>query len=189
MDHVPTTTVPYDAVQTGLDRGVRAIKDGLYDPANPCVELFDWTERRSGVQRVKLFAGLVLIAAMYLASSGAGTALLANVIGFAYPVCIMCMTMGRLQLADRHQQHQQHQHQHQQHYHDLSVQWFVYWMVFATVLVARQLFGRLVGLVPCHSLVQVAFLVWCITPVDINGAAIINSMVVDQYFTGHFTGR
>lgn len=160
---------------------LRTIKDALYDPNNPCVELFGWLEGRTGIQRIKLFFALAAATTVYLANAGVGTTLVANLIGFFYPVCVSCILSGKLHSSEafNHQLVQRRRH-------ELSVQWSVYWLVFAAVLIAQQLFGDLLRVVPFRSLGQVVFLVWCISPFKNNGATLVHAALVRPMFHGHF---
>ncbi|XP_025416881.1 receptor expression-enhancing protein 5-like [Sipha flava] len=173
---------------------VRVVHDALHDDSSPVTALFEWAENRSGVQRMKLFVGLMIVIAVYLTRPDRGTVMLGNVIGFVYPAY---MTIAMLlqppesraprpaSVAGYQQQQKLQQQQHQQR-HQRTARWFVYWMVFAAALIVHQMIGGLLALVPFYGLIRVAFFVWCFAPVPTNGADFVYALVVRRHLADHF---
>lgn len=174
---------------------VRAIHDTLHDGDNPCGEFFGWAEGQSGVPRAKLFLGLVVVTAVYLARPDPGTVLLGNLIGFLYPAYMTIAVLLQPAEAGRpprptsvaaHRRQQQQLQEQQREQKRRAARWYVYWMVFAASLMAHHTLGRLLDLVPFYGLIRVAVFVWCSAPVSTNGADFVLAMVVRRYFAHRF---
>jgi len=66
-----------------------------------------------------------------------------------------------------------------------DLQWLRYWVVLATVHMIELVVDPLVDFFPGYLLAKCAFLVWCMAPVQNNGANLIFSQVLFPLFKKH----
>ncbi|CAH1737561.1 unnamed protein product [Aphis gossypii] len=150
-----------------IDAALRAI-------SRPWNGLFSWAEDRTGISRLKLFFGVVCATCMFLIPGSLYSALVSDLLGFAYPayatVALMMRTVEKLPAAD----------------HRSSVspdnRWFTYWVLFAVALTVQQMCGGFLRYVPLIFLIKTAFFMWCAAPMEANGAAYVYAVVVRRYF-------
>jgi hypothetical protein len=163
---------------------MRAVQNGLLDKGNPTTKVFEWAEKRCGVRRTKIFVWLVMAVVMYLSTSGPGTVLLGNLVGFLYPACMTVIALVRSSGGGPEPEPSysaEQQLQRDRLRHRRAVRLFVYWLVFAAALVAHQLFGGLLRLVPLYELIRATVFVWCYAPASINGSDFVYKLVVRRY--------
>lgn len=165
--------------QTSNVHALDKINNALRDPTKPWYPLFHWAEERTGLNRLKLFLGVVCALAMYLAS-GHGPMLLGDLIGFAYPAyattALMikhdpwppAKTAGRGGLRD--------------YGVNDTTKWLTYWLMFASALIVEQPFIALLRLVPFYCLTKTVFFVFCSLSVETNGCALVYAVIVRRYF-------
>jgi len=128
-------------------------------------DTFKALEDNLGVQRLYIAYGMIGLVATWLAF-GFGAQLLANMIGFAYPAYCSIKALETKSKSD-------------------DTQWLTYWVVFAAFSVIEYFADFIAGWVPFYWLSKVAFLVWCMAPLDSNGAAIIYHKVILPLFNKH----
>merc|ERR1711934_1018120 len=68
---------------------------------------------------------------------------------------------------------------------DDDLQWLRYWVVLATVHMIELVVDPLVDFFPGYLLAKCAFLIWCMAPVQNNGANLIFSQVILPLFKKH----
>nr|ALS04697.1 receptor expression-enhancing protein 5-like protein [Pseudodiaptomus poplesia] len=148
----------------GLSIG--AMQDKLIKILNqpgPVGDAFTVAEKKTGVQKVYIAYGALVVIALWLAF-GYGAQLLANLIGFAYPAyCSMKALETKTTVAD-------------------DRKWLTYWVVFAVFSIAEFFADILVGWVPFYWLSKCVFLMWCMAPISANGSEIIYTRIIRPYF-------
>merc|ERR1712014_381317 len=66
-----------------------------------------------------------------------------------------------------------------------DLQWLRYWVVLATVHMIELVVDPLVDFFPGYLLAKCAFLVWCMAPVQNNGANLIFTQIIFPLFKKH----
>merc|ERR1712032_125203 len=66
-----------------------------------------------------------------------------------------------------------------------DTQWLTYWVVFAFFSVVGYFADFIAGWVPFYWLSKCLFLVWCMAPIEANGANVIYSKVILPFFMEH----
>jgi len=128
-------------------------------------DTFKLLEDNTGVQRLYLGYGIVGLVVFWLAF-GFGGQLLTNMIGFVYPAYCSIQALESQRKQD-------------------DVQWLTYWVVFAAFSVLEYFADILAGWIPFYWLGKCLFLVWCMAPLESNGASIIYSKVLLPLFQKH----
>jgi len=128
-------------------------------------DTFKMLEENTGVQKLYIAYGLGGVIVLWLAF-GFGAQLLANTVGFLYPAYCSIKALESSIKAD-------------------DTQWLTYWVVFAFFSVVEYFADFIAGWVPFYWLSKCLFLVWCMAPMESNGAAIIYSKVILPLFNKH----
>ena len=126
---------------------------------------FKVLEENTGVQRIYIAYTIAGLMATWMAI-GFGAQLLANTIGFAYPAYCSFRAIESTVKSD-------------------DTQWLTYWVVFSAFSVLEYFADFIAGWVPFYWLSKCLFMVWCMAPMDNNGAAIIYSKVISPLFKKH----
>ncbi|XP_015374885.1 PREDICTED: receptor expression-enhancing protein 5-like [Diuraphis noxia] len=149
----------------------------LHDTTKPWNILFTYAERRTGINRLKLFFGVVCVTCMLLIPGSIFAMLLSDLLGFAFPAyaTIVLMMESVRQLPSRAANDR------------TSVspanRLFTYWLMFAATLTVQQMCAGLLRFVPFYCLIKTAFFVWCAAPIKANGSAYVYALVVRRYFS------
>jgi len=121
-------------------------------------DTFKVLEENTGIQRLYIAYGIGGLVAIWLAF-GFGAQLLANTIGFAYPAYCSIRALESSVKSD-------------------DTQWLTYWVVFAAFSVVEYFADFIAGWVPFYWLSKCLFMVWCMAPMESNGAAVIYSKYI-----------
>merc|ERR1712038_554033 len=125
-------------------------------------DTFKMLEDNTGVQRLYIAYGLGGIIVLWLAF-GFGAQLLANIVGFVYPAYCSIKALESTVKND-------------------DTQWLTYWVVFAAFSVVEYFADFIAGWVPFYWLSKCLFLVWCMAPIEANGANVIyNKLILPAY--------
>lgn len=154
----------------------RVVNNAHHDTAQPWHVLFGWAEARSGVAWLKLFWSLIFVIVVCL-STGVGTAILSNIIGFTYPAYITLGITLRvpepdaavIKTTDNTAL-------------SVSNRWLVYWLIFSIDLIFEQLIGQILRLSSGYYIWKTVFFVWCLAPFDNNGTAFIHAKLMGSNF-------
>ena len=56
--------------------------------------------------------------------------------------------------------------------------WLSYWLIYSTITLTEQFLFLLTWLVPLYSVTRTVFLLWCLAPVQHNGADILYKLLI-----------
>jgi len=128
-------------------------------------DFFKIAEDKTKIQRVYIAYAVVGVLVLWL-MFGYGGQLLCNTLGFAYPAYCSIRALESYSKKD-------------------DTQWLTYWVVFALFSVLEYFSDILVGWVPFYWLSKMMFMVWCMAPIEANGATVIYNRVVLPLFNKH----
>jgi len=128
-------------------------------------DTFKTLEEHTGVQKLYIAYMLGGVVMLWMAF-GFGAQLLVNAIGFAYPAYCSIKALETTTKDD-------------------DTQWLTYWVVLAFFNHVDYFADFIIGWVPFYWLCKCIFLVWCMAPMENNGAVIIYSKVILPLFNKH----
>merc|ERR1712055_323163 len=145
-----------------MSAGVAGLQEKLNKSLNQkgmIGDTFKMLEDNTGVQRLYIAYGLGGIIVLWLAF-GFGAQLLANTVGFLYPAYCSIKALESSVKND-------------------DTQWLTYWVVFGLFSVIEYFIA---DWVPFYWLFKCLFLIWCMVPMEANGANVIYSKVILPFF-------
>jgi len=121
---------------------------------------FDCAEKKTGVNRTYIFAGVLTVITLFLLFGGQSCAgFLSHLITFLYPALASLKALETRQKDD-------------------DTKWLTYWVVFG-FLGTFEFFGEiLLSYLPFYYLVKTAFQLWLCLPGDSNGSLIVYNRVL-----------
>ncbi|XP_045473547.1 receptor expression-enhancing protein 5 isoform X2 [Harmonia axyridis] len=144
---------------------ILAIKDqvneSLHDTSKPWTKCFEEAEKKSGVDRLYIFVGVIGIIGAWLVF-GFAAQLVCNFVGFIYPAYA---SMKALESKNK----------------DDDTKWLTYWVVFACFSVIEFFADFIVGWFPLYWLVKCLFLFWMMMPIESNGSSVIYNNILQPY--------
>lgn len=171
-----------------MNASLQNVDAALHDTTRPWHVLFGWAEARSGVHRLKLLMISAAAVCGYMVT-GYGTAILSNVIGFAYPAYVTIgMTLQNPHHAAAAEEQAVIGTQSTAAVVPVSSRWLTYWLIFSSILLVEQVCGQVLRMLPFYFLVKSVFLVWCFLPIESNGSAYVYATVIRRYFRSRFAG-
>ncbi|KAK9875302.1 hypothetical protein WA026_007699 [Henosepilachna vigintioctopunctata] len=129
------------------------VNASLHDTTKPWTKCFEEVEKKSGIDRLYIFVGLLGIVATWLVF-GFAAELVCNFVGFIYPAYA---SMKALETKAK----------------DDDTKWLTYWVVFACFSVVEFFSDIIVGWFPLYWLIKSLFLFWLMLPIENNGAIIL----------------
>ncbi|KAK4473354.1 hypothetical protein MN116_002760 [Schistosoma mekongi] len=142
----------------------KALEDSLRQK-NWFTDLLEKAEKKSGIDRLYIVAGSILVIFLYLIF-GYGTSFLANLIGFIYPAYRSIKALETVDKGD-------------------DTKWLTYWVVFATLSVIESLTDIFFYWIPLYSLLKCFFFLFMMIPTSPNGAVLIYEKVIRPHFLAH----
>ena len=58
--------------------------------------------------------------------------------------------------------------------------WLSYWLIYSAITLTEQFLFLLVWLLPLYSLTRTVFLLWCLAPIQHNGADLLYKLLIRQ---------
>ncbi|XP_045473541.1 receptor expression-enhancing protein 5 isoform X1 [Harmonia axyridis] len=148
---------------------ILAIKDqvneSLHDTSKPWTKCFEEAEKKSGVDRLYIFVGVIGIIGAWLVF-GFAAQLVCNFVGFIYPAYA---SMKALESKNK----------------DDDTKWLTYWVVFACFSVIEFFADFIVGWFPLYWLVKCSVFIWLMVPGSLNGSIILYNKFIRSYFLKH----
>ncbi|XP_026675177.1 receptor expression-enhancing protein 5-like isoform X2 [Ceratina calcarata] len=145
---------------------ISAIKQSLENVLND--ETKAWTkylakvEKKSGVDRLYIFLGIIAGSALYLVF-GAGQQLVSNVFGFLYPA--YC-SMKALESPTK----------------DDDTKWLTYWVVFASMTIIEFFSDCILCWFPVYWLFKCLLYIWLMAPIERNGSVTLYHSIIRPNF-------
>lgn len=137
----------------------------LHDKTKPWAKLLDEAEKKSGVDRLYIFVGVLGVIALWLVF-GYAAQLVSNFVGFVYPAYASIKAVESKEKDD-------------------DTKWLTYWVVFALFSIVEFFSDLIVGWFPLYWLVKSIFFVWLMIPGNLNGSKILYYSIVRPYFFKH----
>ncbi|XP_044745547.1 receptor expression-enhancing protein 5 isoform X1 [Coccinella septempunctata] len=148
---------------------ILAIKEqvnaSLHDTNKPWTKCFEEAEKKSGVDRLYIFVGLIGIVGAWLVF-GFAAQLVCNFVGFIYPAYA---SMKALESKNK----------------DDDTKWLTYWVVFACFSVVEFFSDFIVGWFPLYWLIKCSLFIWLMAPGSFNGSNFIYSKFIRSHFLKH----
>lgn len=145
-----------------IDEVRTSIENGLKDESKPWTQLFSLAEVKTGVPRIYIFLGGVAIVVLYLAF-GYAAQILCNAIGVAYPAYISMKAIETRTKED-------------------DTKWLTYWVIYGVLSVFEHVSLFLVQAIPFYWLLKCVFFIWCMLPIENNGATFMYHRLILPYF-------
>jgi len=131
----------------------------------PMAKIFARAEGLSGVKRVYLAQGVLLVCAVYMIF-GMAASLICSCVGFLYPAYKSIIAL-------------------ETHTPEDDTKWLTYWVVFAVFSVVEFWVDIIFSYFPFYWLAKVVFLIWCMLPIPGNGSMYIYGHVIRPVFMKH----
>ncbi|XP_020621108.1 receptor expression-enhancing protein 5-like [Orbicella faveolata] len=154
------------ATSETINTGKEKLNNWLHEK-NYFTDVLDKVEKKTGVNRLYIFLGLVGVFALYLVF-GYGADLIVTILGFAYPAYQSVKAVESETKED-------------------DTQWLIYWVVFGVFNIVEFFSDILLSWFPLYFLVKLIFLCWCMAPVSWNGANTIYHRVIKPFVLKHQT--
>ncbi|XP_048197707.1 receptor expression-enhancing protein 6 isoform X2 [Perognathus longimembris pacificus] len=145
--------------------GLRQRFERFLEHRNLATEALGWLEAWTGVEKRYLAVGAVTLLSLYLLF-GYGASLLCNLIGFVYPAYASIKAIESPSKED-------------------DTVWLTYWVVYALFGLAEFFSDLLLFWFPFYYAGKCAFLLFCMSPGQWNGALMLYRRVVRPLFLKH----
>ncbi|XP_043464966.1 receptor expression-enhancing protein 5-like [Leptopilina heterotoma] len=134
----------------------------LKDETKPWSKYIALAEKKSGVNRLYIFIGGLLLLALYLVL-GVGQQLVCNVIGFVYPAYCSMKALESPSKED-------------------DTKWLTYWVTFAVFTIVEFFSEYIVCWFPVYWLMKCLFYIWLMAPTEYNGSLILYRKIIRPRF-------
>ncbi|XP_011172363.1 receptor expression-enhancing protein 5 isoform X2 [Solenopsis invicta] len=145
------------------------VEKALRDESKPWTKVFALAEEKTGVDRLYVFVGSLVLLALYLVF-GLGQQLVCNIIGFVYPAY---QSMKALESPKKED----------------DTKWLTYWVVFAVFTIIEFFSEYILCWFPVYWLFKCIFHVWLMMPTaEYNGSMILYRRVIRPKFIQYQPG-
>jgi len=132
---------------------------------NKFTEILGQIEAKTGVNRLYIVSGAIVILALYL-MIGYGAQFVCNFVGFIYPAY---MSVKAVESASK----------------DDDTQWLTYWVVYSCFHLIEFFSDIFLFWIPFYWFFKCCFLVWCFSDVSWNGSTTIYHKVIRPFILRH----
>ncbi|KYM76606.1 PREDICTED: receptor expression-enhancing protein 5 [Atta cephalotes] len=141
----------------------------LKDESKPWTKMFALAEEKTGIDRLYIFVGSLILLAIYLVF-GLGQQLVCNIVGFVYPAY---QSMKALESPKKED----------------DTKWLTYWVVFAVFTIVEFFSEYIVSWFPVYWLFKCVFYVWLMAPIaEYNGSLILYRRIIRPKFIQYQPG-
>ncbi|XP_029171316.1 receptor expression-enhancing protein 5 isoform X2 [Nylanderia fulva] len=144
------------------------LEKALKDESKPWAKMFARAEEKTGVDRLYIFVGSLVLLALYLVF-GLGQQLVCNIIGFVYPAY---QSMKALESPKKED----------------DTKWLTYWVVFSVFTIVEFFSEYIVCWFPVYWLFKCIFYVWLMAPTEYNGSLILYRRIIRPKFIQYQPG-
>jgi receptor expression-enhancing protein 5/6 len=138
------------------------LEKALKDEKKPWAKMFALAEEKTGIDRLYIFVGSLMMLAIYLVF-GLGQQLVCNIVGFVYPAY---QSMKALESPKKED----------------DSKWLTYWVVFAVFTIIEFFSDYIVCWFPVYWLFKCIFYVWLMVPNEYNGSLILYRRIIRPKF-------
>ncbi|XP_043264014.1 receptor expression-enhancing protein 6-like [Colletes gigas] len=138
------------------------LEKALRDENKFWTKYFTKIERQTGVDRLYVFLGSVVVLALYLVF-GIGQQLVCNIFGFIYPAYSSMKALESPKKED-------------------DTKWLTYWVVFAVFTIVEYFSDFILCWFPVYWLCKCLFYIWLMAPVENNGAMVLYHCAIRPNF-------
>ncbi|XP_053973699.1 receptor expression-enhancing protein 5-like isoform X1 [Hylaeus anthracinus] len=139
-----------------------SLEKALRDENKFWTKYFAKIEKQTGVDRIFVFLGSVVVLALYLVF-GIGQQLVCNIFGFVYPAYCSMKALESPKKED-------------------DTKWLTYWVVFAVFTIVEFFSDYILCWFPVYWLFKCLFYMWLMAPMENNGAIILYRRVIRPNF-------
>ena len=125
------------------------------------VKVLDTFEQKTGVKPIFLVLGVVVVI-LVMVMSGYLAALLANLVGFAYPAFRSIKSLESPQRDD-------------------DKQWLTYWTVYGLFIIIDDWATWVTSMIPQYYLIKLIFLIWLFAPTTKGAVLLYNKIIKDLF--------
>lgn len=149
----------------GKDKSLKEKVDEFLSEKNYFTDALAFLEAKSGVNRLYLFAGCVVLLSLYLVV-GYASGFIVSVLGFLYPAYASVKAIESTQKED-------------------DTQWLTYWVVYSAFTIGEFFSDIFLSWFPLYFLFKCMFLCWCMAPFSWNGSDFIYKKFLGPFVMKH----
>jgi len=147
-----------------VEKVIQDVDKRLHEPGT-ITDLLGKVEAKTGVKRLHLIVGLILLHAFYLLF-GRWAELLCNITGFLYPAYISIKAIETTNKDD-------------------DKEWLTYWVVFALLNVVEFFSNTIVHYFPFYWLLKCAFLIYLYLPMTMGAQKLYDGVIRPFHLKHH----
>jgi len=149
----------------GKDKTLKEKVDEFLNDKNYVTDALAFLEAKTGVNRLYLFGGCVVLLSLYLVV-GYASGFIVSVLGFLYPAYASVKAIESTQKED-------------------DTQWLTYWVVYSAFTIVEFFSDIFLSWFPLYFLFKCMFLCWCMAPFSWNGSDFIYKKFLGPFVMKH----